>query len=200
LEVEMKRVIPIAVSLGAVLCLWMGSLAAAPAQSGLFAAPLRISGDAINMSNIGTGDIARVNIYISRWTLDKERDQIVEGFVEKGPDELLKRLQDAKSTGRLSAPGDIGYALRYARFTPQGEGAQIVLLTDRPISGWEAYNRPRTIDYPFTLIELHMNELGTGEGKLSVATKVSYNKYSKTIALETYTSEPIRLQNLKIER
>jgi len=162
--------------------------------------PLHISADAVNMSNSGTGDTGRINIYVSRWTGDDERDQILEGFVEGGPEMLLKRLQKAKPTGRIAAPGNVGYVLRYARLTPQGEGAQIVLLTDRPIGGWEAYNKPRTIDYPFTLIQLHINAIGTGEGKLSIATKVTYDRVTKSIGLETYESEPIRLQNLTIER
>lgn len=196
----MKRMLPIAVSFCAVVVLWAGQLGASVPQNARYALPLHLSADAVNMSNMGTGQIGRVNIYISRWTGDEERDEIMETFVEGGPDALIKRLQKAESTGRLSAPGNIGYALRYARLNPQGEGAQIVLLTDRPIGGWEAYNRPRTIDYPFTLVELHINGAGTGEGKLSVATKVNYDQYRKTIQLETYASEPIRLQNLSIER
>lgn len=170
------------------------------AQQRAFKLPLHISADAVNMTNTGTGATGRINIYVSRWTGDEERDEILEGFVEGGPDMLIRRLQKAKPTGRIAAPGNVGYVLRYARITPQGEGAQIVLLTDRPISGWEAINKPPVFDYPFTLIQLHINGIGTGEGKLSIATKVTYDRVTKSIGLETYESQPIRLQNLTIER
>ena len=32
---------------------------------------------------------------------------------------------------------------------------------------WEARNQPRTIDYPFTLIQLHVDKNGQGEGKFA---------------------------------
>jgi hypothetical protein len=31
----------------------------------------------------------------------------------------------------------------------------------------------RTIDYPFTVVELHMNSDGLGEGKMSMAAKIA---------------------------
>ena len=49
-------------------------------------------------------------------------------------------------------------------------------MTDRYISFWEAANRPRTVDYPFTLIEIRIGPDGKGEGKMSIATKVTYDK------------------------
>ena len=55
-------------------------------------------------------------------------------------------------------------------------GRRIVLVTDRPISFWEAANQPRSIDYPFTLIELRLNRDGEGEGKMSIATKITGNR------------------------
>jgi hypothetical protein len=53
---------------------------------------------------------------------------------------------------------------------PEG-GERVVLVTDRRIGFWEAANQPRLIDYPFTVIELHLNRDGEGEGKMSIATK-----------------------------
>ena len=42
---------------------------------------------------------------------------------------------------------------------------RVVLATDRYITYFEAVNRPRSIDYPFTVIELHINASGEGEGR-----------------------------------
>jgi len=74
-----------------------------------------------------------------------------------------------------------------------------VLLTDRYIGFWEAANRPRTIDYPFTVIELRLNPDGVGEGKMSIATKVTMDKDKKQIELENYGTQPVLLQNVKRE-
>lgn len=43
----------------------------------------------------------------------------------------------------------------------------IFLMTDRYIGAWEAANRPRTMDYPFTLIQLQGDKDGKGVGKAS---------------------------------
>jgi len=65
---------------------------------------------------------------------------------------------------------------------------------------WEARNQPRTMDYPFTLIEIHLDKDGKGEGKASVATKISFDKDKNQLELENYSSEPVRLNNVKVEK
>ena len=75
-----------------------------------------------------------------------------------------------------------------------------MLATDRPVGFWEAVNRPRSIDYPFTIIELHLNADGEGEGKLSLATKIVADKESKTVVLEDYANQPVLLTSVKRER
>ena len=47
-----------------------------------------------------------------------------------------------------------------------------MLATDRPISAWEAMNRPRSMDYDFTLADIRFDGDGKGVGKLSVAAKI----------------------------
>jgi hypothetical protein len=163
--------------------------------------PLRLSAFAVNMSNVGTGAAGTVDMTITRWSTDAERDRLLSTFLEHGPGKLLDAVQDAKPAGRITSTGNVGWDVRYARYHPLPEGgSQLVLLTDRPIGFWEARNQPRTADYPFTLIDLRLKADGTGEGKASVATKITYNKRTKAIELENYASEPIRLNNVKIER
>jgi hypothetical protein len=82
---------------------------------------------------------------------------------------------------------------------PLSEGGhRIVLATDRHISFWEARERPRSADYPFTLLEIHVQKDGTGEGKMAVTTKIKFDKKKNTIELENYASEPVRLQNVTL--
>jgi len=102
----------------------------------------------------------------------EERDRLFTVFKEKGADALLDALRDTKRVGYIRTPDSLAYDLRYARQMPGEDGdRRIVLATDRPIGFWEASRRPRSIDYPFTLIELRMDGSGEGVGKLSVATK-----------------------------
>jgi hypothetical protein len=163
--------------------------------------PLHLTSWAVNMSNIATGSNAVVDIKIDRWSTDEEREKLITTFVEKGPQKLLDTLQDLKKVGYIRLPTTLGYDLHFARQTalPEG-GRKIVIATDRPIGFAEARNQPRTIDYPFTLIEIRLKPDGTGEGKMSVATKISMDKKTKTVELENYSSEPVRLTNIKVEK
>jgi hypothetical protein len=165
------------------------------------AGPLRLSAWAVNMSNIATGSNATVDISIDRWSSDDERQKLITTFLEKGPDKLLDALQDLKRVGYIRLPTSLGYDLHFARQVPLDEGGRKLLLaTDRRIGFAEARNQPRSVDYPFTLIEIRLRPDGTGEGKMSIATKISLNKKENVVELENYSSEPVRLQNVKVEK
>ena len=79
-------------------------------------------------------------------------------------------------------------------------GRQIVIATDRRIGMREAQQQPRTIDYACTLIEIRLGSDGRGEGEMSLATKIALNTKTNTVELENYASEPVRLQNVKVEK
>jgi hypothetical protein len=153
------------------------------------------------MSNIATGANSTVDIAIERWSTEDERQKLITTFKEKGASKLLDTLQDLKRVGYIRLPTSIGYDLHFARQVALDEGGQKILIaTDRKIGFAEARNQPRTIDYPFTLIEIHLSRDGKGEGKMSLATKISYNKKENVLELENYSTEPVRLQNVKLEK
>ena len=55
------------------------------------------------------------------------------------------------------------------------------------------------MDYPITLFEIHLNKDGEGEGKLAYYTKIRFDKEKKVMEIENYSSEPVRLNNLKVK-
>jgi hypothetical protein len=177
-----------------------GVLAAAVlASSG--SATVRASGteehftaQAANMSNVGRpGAIGRVDVTITRWSTDEEREALRTTLMENGTEALLKKLREMKPVGYIRGNDSVGWDLRYARDVQNGSGRRIVFATDRPIGWLEAANQPRTFDYRFTVGELKLDGQGKGEGTLSVATKVKYDAKDKVIELENYSSEPLRL-------
>jgi hypothetical protein len=153
---------------------------------------------AVNLSNLATGANSRVEIVIERWSSDAERDRLITAF-KKSQDELLKQLQKIKPrAGYFRFPAQVGWDIMFAREV-EGEdgGRQILLATDRRIEYWEARDRPRSFDYPFTLIELRLDKNGEGEGQASVATKITYNEKKNVLELENFASEPVRLQKVQ---
>jgi hypothetical protein len=129
-----------------------------------------------------------------------ERDRLLSVLMEKGPEKLLEVLQKNPRVGYIRTPDSIGYDLRFAqRLKGEDGGERMVLMTDRYISFWEAVNRPRTIDYPFTVIDLRVGPGGEGTGKMSLFAKIAADKKNNTIILEDYGTQPVLLQGLKKE-
>jgi hypothetical protein len=155
------------------------------------------SAAAIVNNNLGAG-AGRVIMRVNRWSTEAERGLLTKALM-KSPGELLDALQDQKSVGTIRTPDSLGYDLRYAHQEPGEDGGRrIVLATDRPISFWEARNQPRTIDYPFTVIQMNINRDGEGTGTLSFATKIQPR--GNTIELENFASAPVMLTKIEARK
>jgi hypothetical protein len=64
-------------------------------------------------------------------------------------------------------------------------GERIVLATDRQMSFREITNNPRTTDYPFLLIQIHVKG-DKGEGKMASFTQIRYDKKKNVMEIENY--------------
>jgi hypothetical protein len=157
---------------------------------------------AINM-NSGP-KTATVDIRIERWSTDAEREQLL-GILQEEKDRyranqaLLKALQKMPKAGFIRTPNTLAWDLRYARQNPMedGSGRQIVVATDRPIGFWEARNQPRSMDYPFTILEMRLNKENKGEGKMLAGTQIYIDKKTKNLVLENYGQQPVRLNEIR---
>jgi hypothetical protein len=137
-----------------------------------------------------------VDIVVERWSTEPERRRLLDAMKE-GQDAMLKALQDLRRVGFIRTPGNLGWDLHYAHETPGEDGGrQVVIATDRPMSIWEAVNRPRTVDYPFTFIEMRLTRDGEGEGKLSLATQVIASRDGRFVQLENYDTQPVQLNKI----
>jgi hypothetical protein len=153
---------------------------------------------AVDMSNTaGRTRAGTVDVIINRWSTEQERDQLVSALREGGTDSLLRALQKIKDpAGYIRSGGSIGYPLRFAWQVPSGEGRRIIIATDRPVSFLEASRRPRTMDYPFLLIEMRVDAQGKGQGKLMPLARVQAND-DHVVEIENYSSEPVRLSEVR---
>lgn len=157
----------------------------------------RFTAVAIVNNNLGSG-AGVVQIDITRWSAQSERTELLNVLKKSGAEKLLDALQDMRPVGTIKTPDSLAYDLRYANQTPLPEGERrIVLATDRPIGFWEATRRPRTIDYPFTVIQMEIDRNGEGKGTLSYATKII--PQGDTIVLENFATQPIMLTQIRSE-
>ena len=139
-----------------------------------------------------------VQIDINRWSTAAEREKLLTALKKGGADALLDALQDTRPVGTIKTPDSLGYDLHFAHQTPLPDGGRrIVIATDRPIGFWEATRRPRTIDYPFTVIQMEIGKDGKGKGTMSYATKII--PAGDTIVLENFDTQPVMLTEIKSE-
>ncbi len=172
--------------------------AAAFAHAQTMGQPVRYTAVAVNM-NVGAS--GTVEIVVNRWSSDADRDKLMNVLMNQGANKLLDALQDMPRVGYYRTPGRVGIDIHFARRVPGEDGGErIVLVTDRRIGFREAVNRPRTIDYPFTVIELRLNKDGEGVGKMSIATRIIPDKENDIITLENYDMQPVMLNNVRRER
>jgi hypothetical protein len=154
---------------------------------------------AADLSTTGNGGTGRIDITITRWSTPEEREQLRTVLVEKGTDAVYEALQKMKSVGRMRVNDSLGWDLRYSRDVKGGDGRRIVFATDRPISTGEAIRQPRSIDYKFTVGELRFTG-EKGQGSLSPAVKLQYDRGDQTLELENLASEPVRLLDVRARK
>jgi hypothetical protein len=162
--------------------------------------PLRMSAFAVNLSGVGRTRPTTLDIVIERWSTDEERQKVLDTLVEKGSDKLLDLVQDVKPrAGYIRTTQSLGWDISFARYAdlPSG-GHRIVFVTDRPMGFYELRNNTRSRDYEFMVCEIRLNKDGKGEGKLSASTKITYDKDKKTVEIENYGIEPVRLTTVSI--
>jgi hypothetical protein len=146
-------------------------------------------------ASLGTGKAGLVEIAIYRWSTDEERERLLTTLQEFGRDKLIDELQKIRPpVGYIRTSTSLAYDLYYARNHPSSDGGRrIVLATNRRVSFREASNSTRSMQYQFTLIEIHVDKNGKGDGKIVPAAKITWDKDAKRIEIENYNALPVDL-------
>jgi hypothetical protein len=159
----------------------------------------KFTGFAINMN--GAANTATIDFTIERWSTDAERTKLLSLVPEeyKSAQKLVDALQDMPSVGSIRTPQTLAWTLRYARqFKTDEGGRRIVLVTDRPIGFREAANSNRSMDYPFSILEIRLNAKDEGEGKIFGGSKIYVE--NKELVVENWGTQPTRFNNIKKQK
>lgn len=185
------------------------ALIAASVQAQIPDVPIRISAVAVNLTAVRAVTTATVEITIDSWSSPSERTAIVEAGM-KSPTALLDKLKSLPVRGKLRFPGwqgpdpnfyIAGWDLHYAAMEKtNGGGQRIVIATDRQQTLWERDSGSPTRDYPFTLLEIHLDAKGGGEGHALAATKIFFDKKTNEMVLQQFSDGPVALQKLSVEK
>jgi len=149
---------------------------------------------------IGTGGTIggrsmTIDIRIDRHTTDQEVAEYIAILKEKGQDQLRRTLEKAE-VGRISPAVAVGTQLAIARVFEIAEGKVIRLVTAREMSFLELYHGGRSTDYPFTIIEIHLDKVGNGEGAIMGGAQISFNQEGK-LEIESFGNQYAKLINVR---
>ncbi len=144
------------------------------------------------------GKMANVNILIEQLSTPEDQKALIDAFGRSGQDGLVDALQDMKPKGRVRfASGGVGNDIKYIIELPSEKGRRLRLVTDRNIAFGELYRGTRSRDYSVGAIELVLTPDGKGSGTVLPACKLTVDKKTKQIEVETYQN-PWNLTNLMI--
>lgn len=167
-----------------------------PARGQAEAPPEEFTAFAIAMGRISSGATATFIFNISRWTSVTERDRLFGALREKGQRAMIDAFRDTTRVGTIRTPHTVGYDLHFAHQEPAPENRRrIILATDRPIDFAEAWGRPPTMDYPFTIVEMVMSPDGRGQGSMHIAARLV--PAGKTLVVESFDTQPVQLNNIQ---
>jgi len=115
---------------------------------------------------------------------------------------LAAAIKRAPTVGIFWTSETVGYSIKYAYHLPQSDGSErIILATDRRVGAWSNLWQPEPSitpsDYSFSIIEIHLSAKGEGEGRGVMTGKVAVDTAAKTIALDSYSTQPVILKGVK---
>jgi hypothetical protein len=165
-----------------------------------------------------------LTVTVNRWSTDAERAPLLAALAERpvaaragGPEgpplqagraagrggrgappptpaeRLATAVKAAPTVGYIWGDGVTGYSIKYAWRSAN----RVVLVTDRrlgahaPQWGLAAPSGPAP---EFTVLELHLDASGAGEGKSSLSTPVVVDAAASTLALDRFAAAPTLLQ------
>ena len=188
------------VVLAVAMCLAVGPTAAQDAVK----MPMTFTAFAVNLNqppSLGGQRLPSagvLQITLDRFSSSEERATLVAAFKEGGQNALLRALQQVNErVGFIRKSGSLGWDLRFAFREVNDDGtSRIIIATDRRIGFWETRDLPRVSNFPFTLLEIHLDKAGSGEGRMAVAARIQTARDGETIVIENYGISPVALNNI----
>lgn len=139
----------------------------------------------------------RLNIWVDRLTPEDEVERLA-ALPQGARQEALRDELFDREVGRVQLGQGLSYPIAAAlAFEGRDELRHLVLIIARPISFGEFFAGSRSLDYPFSVIELDLDAAGEGSGELNVAARVSLNAAGRVL-VEDLAVQPLRI--LDVER
>jgi hypothetical protein len=131
------------------------------------------------------GTSVPIDIHVTRYNTNAEIAEYASVLAKSGGSGLRSVLEK-QDVGQFSPTGRVGTTLCVARKLTGGDATVIRVLTLRDITFEELRNNGRSVDYPYTMLELKLDKDGKGTGAAVRAAKISFNKKKNNYEIESF--------------
>ena len=134
-------------------------------------------------------------VRLRRVTLQFDKTAVETALKEGGYPRFLTAIRNAPEVGQLVLGGGAPFSIRYARERVDGTGRRLILVTDKPVffvGGARPNAKPRA-GYETALIQLQVNDGGSGTGMMAPAARVKPGGEAG-VRIDNYADEPLALK------
>jgi hypothetical protein len=183
----------IAVNGSIVVALTIAAVSSAPAQAN----EERYTATASVKTAGAAAASAPVTIIVSRKMSQGEADKLTAAFTTGGVPALRKALVGVPVTGSIQLGGAQPTPTRLTLERLTDKGRLLTIVTDQPIlfMGAGLPDAKAKAGYDFGILDMEVNEAGTGSGSLAPAAKVTVKQGA--FVVEDYAAELVRLTDVK---
>ena len=143
------------------------------------------------------GTTASIDIYIEKYSTNEEAVSLAALLAEKGRD-ALRLAMEKLDAGRISINNRNIVPIAMARSLAGDNGRTIRVFVARNIAFLEHFKMTRSRDYPFSIIEMQVNEKGEGQGVAIAAAKIRFDDKAKQFVVESMgQSGNLKLMNVR---
>jgi len=152
----------------------------------------------------------RIDILIQKWSTDDDLQRMRDAVPRRDQLELLSLLHHTqRRVGIILMPGVQGHGARARLRTPRNllfarqvitpSGRRIVAASDEHLGLCEPAIDARRSVSEFNLIDIRLDPVGTGIGKVAVAEDLSFSADVGSLELKDYRKRPARLIDVREE-
>ncbi len=132
---------------------------------------------------------------IEGYTSDEDAQKFERILKSQGEDALLKNISKEKK-GMFAIDGQLSHDINTVRVHQNPTGRTYTIVFERWLSFFELRYGTRSQDYPFTYIELFLDETKGMGGTLFPAAKIRFNK-KNVIEIENFGIYPAQLMGVR---
>lgn len=153
-------------------------------------------------TGLNTRTVTRAfTLTINGTTSDEQAQEYLNILQSGGQDDVLKAIKD-EELGRFSVGANLGIPVNVVRVRSEGGQRRIFIVFERWTQFAEYRGGYRSLDYPFGVIELTIDEsTGKGEGTYIAAAQIRWRQDKKTkeyqVEIENFATYPAKLLGVK---